>query len=166
MMDYQGEYNADNLSFSRVIADNAADIKAVYDILKECGDDMYQQQGLVHWHNPYPIEALRHDTQEKAVYLVSVDGQYIATFQLMMKERKGYISKLAVRPSFSGHGVGTRCLSFMARLCKANGLEKMALDVYDQSTHAIMFYHNNGFVDVGTAPTKHLKVVLMEKEIL
>lgn len=166
MIECNNVQDLDKLIYKRVGIEDEHDIIDIYNILKECGEDMFQNHGLVHWRSPYPIDEIKKDVVNKAVYTVSVNAQSVATFQLTVMNKIGYVSKVAVRPPFSGRGIGKKCLDFIFELCKYMQLIKISLDVYDKSLSAISFYHNNGFVDVGTMPTKHFQVIVMEKDVV
>ena len=92
--------------------DAEADIDAIYNILRACGQDMYKNQGLSHWLNPYPKESIRQDILNKMVFVAKDKEKYIATFTLSNCEKALYLSKFAVSPEFSGKGVGKSCLAF------------------------------------------------------
>ncbi len=140
-------------------------IQYVYDILRLCGKDMFENQGLVHWRTPYPIEKIREDCQNKEVYIALKDGKAIATFQLLGKEDMVELSKFAVLPSNAGKGVGGRCMEYIENWCKDNGYREICLDVYNKSQVAIRFYLKYGFVQTGIHNTKYFQVIEMKKKV-
>ena len=140
-------------------------IQAVYDILRLCGEDMYDNQGLVYWRTPYPMEKIQDDCLNKEVYVALVDGEPIATFQLSVSGDMLELSKFAVLPNQSGHGIGGKCLAFMENECARRGYKGLCLDVYDKSKVAVNFYERKGFRTVGTKSTRYFQVLLMEKYI-
>ncbi len=145
--------------------DNDNRISDVYEIIKACGQDMYENQGLLHWRTPYPIENIKKDCIEREVYLVLKDISPIATFMLS-KDKKGMLlSKFAVHPKNSGGGVGTKCLEFAESLCLEQSIYNLHLDVNTQSKRAINFYLKNGYQIYGETPTRHFRVLLMEKNL-
>ncbi len=48
-----------NLNFERVLVHEDSKILEVYKIIKRSGEYMFRKQGLIHWKNPYPIEAIK-----------------------------------------------------------------------------------------------------------
>lgn len=146
----------------------------VYYILKECGIDMYQNQGLKHWKNPYPIENIQNDILEKRMFLVKLDGVYVGTFSLTDKpsqffnddERYIYLSKFAVLPQYSGQKIGFQSLNYIEELVKINSFKGIRLDVYNKSYIAINFYKKYGFNILHSAQTKKFTVLCMEKKVI
>lgn len=153
------------LSFFRVQHKDQQAINAVYNILLQCGKDMYLKQGLLHWKNPYPKEYIERDCIEKYVFLVKQGSESVATFQLKKDEKGAHLSKFAVLPVYAKNGIGGQSLCFMEGWCKNEKIELIHLDVYDKSDNAIRFYTHKGFSVVGTSQTKHFRVLLMEKRI-
>ena len=45
----------------------------IYNILRLCGEDMYKNNGLKHWINPYPIESKKKDLKTKRVFILKED---------------------------------------------------------------------------------------------
>lgn len=174
-----------NLIFEQVQADQDDRIAKIYEILKVTGEDMFLKQGLVHWKRPYPFEAIKKNCEERIVFLVrnNENNDYVHTFQLEYKTittsgetagkmkqsetkfKVAIINKLATVPHASGRGVGNKSMDYIECFCRNSGISKLCLDVYDQSAIAIQFYKNRGFVVVGTKPTKHFNVYLMEKKL-
>ena len=150
----------------QIAAEDEEAIADIHTILRECGEDMYEKQRLTHWKTPYPIERIRQDAREKHVYAVYYEGEVVATFQLSFRSSEAYLSKLAVRPAFARRGIGGDCLRFIEELCRKQGLHRICLDVYDKSEHAICFYQKHGFQTIGSAPTRHFTVALMEKTFI
>ena len=48
----------DDLEFFKVETNDNA-VHDIYDIINKCGQDMYENQGLVHWKDPYPLESIK-----------------------------------------------------------------------------------------------------------
>ncbi len=140
-------------------------VHAVYDILRLCGEDMYENQGLVHWRTPYPLERIVDDCKNKEVYLVTEENEPIATFQLSSKGNMMELSKFGVLPNKSGQGIGGKCMRNMEDMCKTRGFKGICLDVYDKSEVAIRFYEKHGFVRRGVHSTRYFQVLEMEKKL-
>ena len=144
-------------------------IDYIYDILNECGEDMYHQYGLVHWLNPYPKEAIRLDCENNDVYLVYNCDIPVATFQLSEQILKGkqtiHINKFATRPIYSNRGIGKSMMKFVTDKSLEKNIGWISLDVYTESLHAIEFYKNLGFEIIEKKPTKRFAVYKMMKNI-
>ncbi len=161
------------LKFIRLIEKDNVYHQKVYEILQQCGQYMYKKEGLVHWLKPYPIEKIKEDVKTKSVFIVKENGCVVATFTLSdMKsiyfnddDKFIYLSKFAVLPSKSGQGIGTSSIKYIEQFAKDNNFLGIRLDVYNKSVRAINFYLKNGFIKLFEAPTKHFKVVCMEKRV-
>ncbi len=140
------------------------DILSVTGILHACGKDMAKRYDIHHWDNPWPktlIIVLLCLTKNK-VKVVEEDG-ICATFQTRITGRAMYVEKLAVKPEESGKGIGSRCLSLIEKEAKENGCEKVWMEVYAKSRHAIRFYTRHGYSQTGEDKTLKYDVVRLEK---
>lgn len=166
------------LIFEEVSENDEEKIHEVYEIIRLSGQDMFFNQGLLHWKKPYPIEFIRNDCVEKHVFLAKDLGSntYVHTFQLDFMtqisngERKDQvkavsINKFATLPSFSGKGIGKKSFNHIEKTCLKQGISKIVLEVYDKSEHAIQFYKKRGFRVIGERPTRNFTVLEMEKHI-
>ncbi len=173
-----------NLFFEKVLPSEKDKIAEVYGILKRSEEDMYYSQGLVHWKTPYPIDAIKRDCAEREVYIAkNLDSnQFVHTFQLdfkpfgsqdanieevedEIKTNVVYLRKFATDPQVSGKGIGKQSMNFIENYCRSMGISKICLDVYEKSQKAIQFYIKNGFIVIGSKPTKHFRVYVMEKQL-
>ncbi|MBU5294101.1 GNAT family N-acetyltransferase [Anaerosalibacter bizertensis] len=161
------------LDFIKLTENDDTYHQEVYNLLKKCGQDMYEKDNLLHWLRPYPIESIKEDVKTKYVFIVKEKEYTVATFMLSdMKsiffnddEKFIYLSKFAVLPNMSRTGIGTRCIKYIEKLARKNNFLGIRLDVYDKSEKAIKFYIKNEFVKLFEAPTKHFRVVCMEKRV-
>lgn len=167
-----------NLSFERVFQNEDKKIFEVYEIIRISGEHMYKEQGLIHWKDPYPIDSIKKNCEEREVFLVKeLDmGIFVHTFQLefnheynQLENNEGkkicVVNKFATLPNVAGNGIGKLSMNYIEEYCKDLGISKICLDVYDKSEHAINFYKKRGFIVTGTKPTRHFTVYLMEKQI-
>ena len=157
------------MEFIQVHNGRAELIDEVFSILTAAGAYMVEVFDLHHWETPYGKDRIAQDTEAKQVFLACEQGVYVATFTLSDKTGRAfadkpvanaaYLSKFAVNPNSMQSGIGSACMDYMENLCRQQGKEKLRLDVYDQSQHAIKFYYKMGYEEVGTAPL----VLCMEK---
>ena len=155
------------IQFIKVFPDELNKIDSVFNILKLCGSDMHENQGLAHWKIPYEKECIIHDCQTKEVYL-GIDSKqeaYVHTFQIAFHEKIANICKFATLPAESGKGIASKSMRFIEDICKQRNIERMLLDVYEKSFRAINFYKKNGFVITSSSPTKYFTVYNMEKRL-
>lgn len=156
--------SSSELLFVKISADDDR-VRDVYEIIKACGQDMYENQGLVHWKTPYSMENILRDCTQQSVFVALMEDIAVATFMLAPDERGVMLSKLAVSPRHSGAGIGSACLRFAEQWCKELNISNMHLSVYDQSKKAIDFYLHNGYTVYADAPTRYFRVLLMEKTL-
>ena len=154
-----------DLSFVKINCTDENNITTIYEILKRCGTDMFEHQGLSHWKTPYSIENIKKDCAEKNVFLVYLENNTVATFMLAVDDGGALITKFAVSPEFAGQKIGSRCINFINDWCKKNQINRIHLDVYDKSAVAVKFYERNGFVIYDSAPTRRFRVLLMERGV-
>lgn len=165
-----------NLIFERVLFNDDSKISEVYEIIKNSGEDMFLNQGLIHWRTPYPIESIKKNCGEREVFLAKdMDKeQYVHTFQLefiytssenKIDENVVIINKFATDPRVSGRGIGKQSMDFIEDYCRSKDASKLCLDVYEKSEHAVKFYKDRGFKVIGEKPTRHFVVYLMEKQL-
>lgn len=185
MMILSEERKKMRIIFGRVLQNEDDKIEAVFEIIKSSGEHMHKNLGLIHWKTPYPKESIMRDCQGREVYLGrDLDtNRYVHTFQIEFtfpkssacskeimvgKETVGFfatIHKFATLPDAEGQGIGKLSLEYIESYCRQKGIKKLCLDVYDRSDHAIQFYKNRGFEIVGSRPTRHFNVFMMEKLI-
>src|SRR5699024_430383 len=125
-----------------------------------------------HWLRPYPINLIKEDCEKKEVFIAQEleTMMYLHTFQLRFYLLKGTkkiaeISKFATLPEAEGKGIGKRSMNFIEDYCRDRNTTKITLEVYDKSINAINFYLNRGFIIIGSKPTNHFTVNIMEKEL-
>lgn len=140
-------------------------------ILHKSGQSMFLNEGLSHWLKPYPLEKLKEDISDKAVFLAMQSNEVLGTFMLtknktqFFKDEDNYIylSKFAVAPNHSKKGLGTQCLDFIEDWAKKHNYIGVRLDVYEKSIPAINFYKKNNFQVVSTGKTTNFNVICMQK---
>jgi ribosomal protein S18 acetylase RimI-like enzyme len=62
-----------------------------------------------------------------------------------LKEKKGYLSFIALDPSVRGMGIGGQFLSFLEDKTKESGMKKLSLEVHSRNTNSIAFYKHFGY---------------------
>jgi len=84
-------------------------------------------------------------------YLVASDGRNAGYFAVVPNpdESSLMLSKLYVRKSDRGRGIGGKTLDFVEDLCRQSGIKLIWLTVYRLNTDSIGWYTKKGFVKVG-----------------
>lgn len=134
-------------------------------ILFDCGKDMAMRYNLHHWDNSrfknFIIVTLCE--LKNTVYLVTENGNPVATFQTKQTGKTMRFEKLACSPKLSGKGIGSYCMNYIEELANAAGCEKICMEVYAQSQHALDFYLHRGYKVCGETKTLKYSEVKMEK---
>jgi GNAT superfamily N-acetyltransferase len=167
-----------NLRCERVAADAVEPLQA---ILAACGADLRDRLGLDYWDPPYPLEALRRDAVERAVYAVQAGGQLAATFTagttppysyfeaanwLEPAARALYISRLGVLPALQGQGIGVGCLAAIERLARDGSCAAVRFDAFAGHPALLRFYDLAGYERRGTVQWQNGgEGVLFEKHL-
>ncbi|WP_079528171.1 GNAT family N-acetyltransferase [Halobacillus hunanensis] len=168
------------LVYEKVYPDEQNKLSEVYEIIKNSGEKMFKEKGLIHWRTPYPIENIKIDCKEREVFLAknTDTNSYVHTFQLEflnddLKNSNSnnkvsnivVINKFATLPQYAGCGIGKQSINYIEKYCLSRGVSNISLEVYDKSKHAIRFYKKRGFVVTGSKSTRHFTVSLMEKQL-
>lgn len=156
-----------DLNIKRVHIYEVKQALAVAKILNCCGKDMVNKYGLHHWDNPMIKSCvivllclLKNQT-----YLVLNGKNPVATFQLKKLEDALFFEKLAVVPEAANKGYGSYCMKLIEKRAKKLDFEKVRMEVYNQSKHAIEFYIHKGYSQVGEAGTLKYTDLVMEKTV-
>ncbi|MFB9864140.1 GNAT family N-acetyltransferase [Rufibacter immobilis] len=96
----------------------------------------------------YSPEALRKQMDEGQTFLLLRQGETpaaFASFSLLQADQKLYkLNKLYIHPLFQGRGFGKILLEEVTQRAKAQGAEKLELNVHRQNP-AFHFYQKHGF---------------------
>ena len=142
-------------------------LNKVASILNACGKDMAQKYDLHHWDNSYikslVIVALCDLKNE--IYLLYDRDNAVATFQVKQSGTTLHFEKLGTLPSEAGRGAGSFCMKKIEELAAERGLQKIVMEVYEPSQHAISFYEHKGYKAVGMTDTLKYKEIRMEKSL-
>ena len=140
----------------------------VNNILFDCGKDMAKKYDLHHWDNShlknFIIVALCE--LKNTVYLVTEDEKPVATFQTKQVGKTMRFEKLACSPKHSGKGIGSFCMSYIEEMAKKEGCERVEMEVYSPSQHALDFYLHRGYEVCGETKTLKYTEVKMGKKLL
>ncbi len=164
-----------NIEFKRVWDNDAEGIQAIYNIIKECGEKMFLEDGLLHWADPLPHDSIRAMCLENEVYLLRHKklAKPIAFYAVTDKmssyfdidRRAAYISRIAVSPELWRSGIGKIMIAQIVQYAKEHRCDCVRTTVYEKSAKAIEFFQKNHFLDKYKRPTKNFVVLCIEKEI-
>lgn len=146
---------------------NIYQMNKVATILNACGKDMAYKYDLHHWDNLYlkslvivGICALKNN-----IFILYDETKPVATFMTKIERDALYFEKLGTIPPESGKGIGSFCMMKIEEMARRVGCNKVVMEVYEPSQHAISFYEKKGYRTVGVKDTLKYKEVVMEKSI-
>jgi GNAT superfamily N-acetyltransferase len=165
----------EELEISRVWDANTEDIRDVCDIIKECGERMFLDDGLLHWADPLSVDFIRRESLEKEIYIVKgkKTGKAIATFNLTnqpstyfdLDKKALYMQRLAVSPEHWNKGIGTQCFEYVAERARREGCQCIRSSAYEASDRAMTFLKRKGYRELYKRHSRHFVVLCMEKEL-
>ncbi len=82
-------------------------------------------------------------------YLLKVDDDYAGYTGVCPKEDELFLSKLYIRASQRGKGLGRNAIVFLEDLAGEKGLSKITLTVNKNNTDSIKAYEKFGFMNLG-----------------
>jgi GNAT superfamily N-acetyltransferase len=95
------------------------------------------------------------DEPDSHVWIVEVDGEPAgcAVAQVVRRPENPFtyllemlrIDQISVNPEHQGKGCGKALLKAVFELARAEGIQRVVLDVWDFNRHAIEFYERQGF---------------------
>jgi GNAT superfamily N-acetyltransferase len=166
----------DELKFVRVYDSDLEHVLIIQNILTECGERMFLDDGLLHWATPLSEDAIRQECTEKEFYVAKSKrtGEAVATFNITttpspyygLDKKSTYLNRLAVTPKYWSKGIATQCVHFVLEKAARNGSECIRGIVYEASDRAVTFLKRRGFREVYKRPTKHFVVQCMELSII
>jgi len=83
-------------------------------------------------------------------YLLLADDDYAGYTGVCPKEDELFLSKLYIRASQRGKGLGREAIEFLEELTRDKGLSKITLTVNKNNTDSIRAYERFGFASLGT----------------
>lgn len=155
------------IKVKRVHLYNVKKSLSIAKILNRCGQDMAKKYEIYHWKNSMVKSCLIVVIclLKNRVYLVIEEKKPVATFQLKKRGDILFFEKLAVIPEASGKGYGSYCMKLIESRARKLDCKKVQMEVYDKSIHAINFYLNKGYSQVGEISTMKYTDLVMEKNI-
>lgn len=139
------------------------EVKALYDIIVECGQDMFLRFGLSHWHPPYPFDVMQRNAARMDVYGVHHGDELIGTFTTGAGDRKYnhelwsddsmiplYLYKLAIRPIYQGRGWGRWCIEQIENMATNRQYRAIRFDVIASHLGLRSFFKELEYSERGT----------------
>lgn len=165
----------DEIIIDRIWDSDYEGIRTVQEIIKDCGEEMFIRQKLLHWATPLSASLIKEECLTKEVYLIkdAVTGKAIATGNVTDKpslyfdiDRKAlYMQRLAVSPELWRHGIGRAIFNAALEKAKREGYECIRSTVYSESPAAVAFLEAMGFKTLYKRPSKNFILLCMERDV-
>ncbi len=95
-------------------------------------------------------EAIKEDIEKKdyQYYFIDKNNKKIGYFAIVSKDNSLFLSKLYIKASNRGDGIGKSVINFITLEAKNRDLNKISLTVNKYNENSIEFYKKNGFIIV------------------
>ncbi len=95
-------------------------------------------------------EAVREQIAKGYIYfLIENDKQYVGYIGVQPQKSELFLSKLYVKSSERGKGLGKKAVKFIEEFAKEKRLKKIILTVNKNNTNSIKAYEKIGFINLG-----------------
>jgi GNAT superfamily N-acetyltransferase len=134
------------------------EVAPLHQIIKRCGEDMFQRFGLCHWHPVFPVETMRKDAMAKSIYGVYREDLLAGCFTVGTSgwkyppdlwERPGdralYLSKAAILPELQNQGLGKWCVEKVEQLARESGCSAVRLSAITDHALLLRFFERLGY---------------------
>jgi len=149
-------------------------------LLAICGRHMATAHGFDNWRKPYPLDRLRADARERAVYAVYEQETLVATFTLADRPVQPYddpsiwarpddpaiyVNRLAVSPGAQGRGIGAWCMRWIERKTARSARRAVRLDALAANQRLLDFYFALGYEERGRRSHGGYEFACLELEV-
>ena len=90
------------------------------------------------------------DRENFLYYLIETEGTFVGYIGVQLGDKELFLSKVYVRESERGKGLGGEAICFVTGLARRRGAEKISLTVNKNNTVAIRSYEKYGFNNLGS----------------
>ncbi len=84
-----------------------------------------------------------------AYYLIKNNNEIVGYIGIQLKRDYLFLSKIYIRSSERGHGVGKASMNFIKDLALGNNMNRISLTVNKNNTDSIAAYYRLGFIKTG-----------------
>ena len=157
---------------TRIVKAEAEELDTVFEILNDAANWLLSK-GIDQWR---PDSFSRNSTAEKIrlgeVYLAKRRQESIGTITLQWSDRffwvddetdAGYVHKLAIKPAYTGTGLGKEMLEWAEKATKAAGKNYLRLDCMYENQRIRQYYEEAGFEYRGEVRGVGWRAALYEK---
>ena len=138
-----------------------SDANAAWEIIQACAVWL-RNNGIQQWTDEYPtFQHIERDIEVQHLYGIWLSDALIGCFCLSQEteseysqlnwsgENPIYLHRMAIAPSVQRSGIGTKTMSSIFDLAKANGHDVLRLATYGTNHISKNFYLKNGFTLLG-----------------
>ncbi len=158
----------------RIIKAEAEELELVLEILKEAANWLLSK-GIEQWRpDSFSHTSIAEKIRLGEVYLAKQTHQSIGTITLQWSDRffwvdddtdAGYVHKLAIKPAYTGTGLGRELLKWAEETTKAAGKNYLRLDCMYENPRIRQYYEDAGFTYSGEVRGEGWNAALYEKRL-
>lgn len=138
-----------------------------------------KEDGMEQWDEIYPDrEILEKDIVSGQMYLCEIQKAIASAFTLNSECDAEYsngkwrldgsylvVHRLCVNPSLQNQGIGTKTMTILENMLRADGIKAVRLDAFSSNPHALKMYEKLGYIKVGEANWRKGLFYLYEKAL-
>ncbi len=158
----------------RVVKAESQDLDTVLEILRDAASWLLSK-GIDQWRpESFSRETIAEKIKLGEVYLAKKNQQLVGTITLQWSDRffwvdddtdAGYVHKLAIKPSYTGKGLGQQLLEWAEQTTKAAGKNYLLLDCMFENPRIRRYYEDAGFTFRGEVRGVGWNAALYEKQL-
>jgi len=132
------------------------------------------KKGINQWVYPWDTNRIKHDIENKLVYLLIVEDLIVGTFSIkdtdninvdLIKPENKYLYRIAILPEYQGKGLGSSIVEFSLDYSKNMG-KSLYLDCWAGNEKLRSFYSNTGFDFIGNAPEEDYFISVFKSKVV
>lgn len=118
------------------------------------------KKGINQWTYPWDTNEIKHDIENRFVYLLLVEDLIVGTFSIkdtddievnLIKPKSKYLYRIAISPEYQGKNLGIDIVKYSSDYSKSMG-KSLYLDCWAGNDKLRSFYLKTGFDFIGNVP--------------
>ncbi len=101
--------------------------------------------------------------RDHQVWVLEIDGELVASLELIPQEDCLVVENVAVSKAFQGHGIGRRLMAFAEAEARRQGFKKLRLYTNETMAENIAMYERLGYTITRREPHLGTDIVYMHK---
>lgn len=158
----------------KIVKAESDDLDTVLEVLRDAANWLLSK-GIDQWRpESFSRQSIAEKIKLEEVYLAKQKQRPIGTITLQWSDKffwvdddtdAGYVHKLAIKPSYTGKGLGRQLLEWAERATKAAGKNCLRLDCMFENPRIRQYYEDAGFEYRGEVKGVGWRAALYEKQL-